>query len=238
MVPTDKQTDNEIYRSVFGQLEIHYLWSTALDKVTLVKASRTVKQIVFMHRQLTMNRKEKSPIVNEDWINVPISNATAEKAFKCNQYVWCLTALSDKDRNAMMSYGPDVNRGEHNWEGLVQKDKATKTYGHVISTFVDRFLIFSCPSSSIPTLPTDRFMVSDTEPSRLTVFDWDEAWIGSARCDEEEEEKVEEEEIYKLRNLWPLDTENVSPPVTMTMMMIVWSVSLIRWNGYNEWKGE
>ena len=59
MVPTDKQTDNEIYRSVFGQLEIHYLWSTALDKVTLVKASRTVKQIVFMHRQLTMNSKEK-----------------------------------------------------------------------------------------------------------------------------------------------------------------------------------
>ena len=31
---------------------------------------------------------------------------------------------------------------------------------------------FSCPSSSIPTLDTDRFMVLDTKPSRLTPTSW------------------------------------------------------------------
>ena len=57
--------------------------------------------------------------------------------------------------------------------------------------------------------------------------------------DDEEEEKVEEEEeIYKLKTLWSLDTVIDFPPVTMAMMMIVWAVSLIRWNGYNEWTGE
>ena len=37
-------------------------------------------------------------------------------------------SLSDKDRNAMMSYEPDVTgEGEIYWEGLVQKDKAAET---------------------------------------------------------------------------------------------------------------
>ena len=38
---------------------------------------------------------------------VSISNATAEKAFKVNQYMFG-ASLSDKDRNAMMSCEPDV----------------------------------------------------------------------------------------------------------------------------------
>ena len=71
MVPTDKQTmlstDVSWDSSKFITFE-PLLWT----RVTLVKASRTVKQIVLMHRQLTMNRTEKSPNVNEDLINVPI----------------------------------------------------------------------------------------------------------------------------------------------------------------------
>ena len=66
---------------------------------------------------------------------VLISNATAERPFKVDQYVWCLTALSDKDISAMMSY--DVNRGKRD---LCKKTKQPKHMA--MSTFDDRFLIF------------------------------------------------------------------------------------------------
>ena len=71
---------------------------------------------------------------------VSISNATAERDFTVNQYVWYLIALSDKDRNAMMSYDPDVNRGNSIERDLCKKTKQPKHMA--MSTCDDRFLMF------------------------------------------------------------------------------------------------